>query len=169
MTEDSYAHVVLRILVFHALGKSHCTACDGAFSHKHNRGVLALAESALDKLGKLIDLCRNLGNDGSLGTCGDSAVESKEACIATHHLDEEESLVRCGSVAYFIHALHDGVECSVVSNGFVGAIEVVIDSAGQTDNGEIELSGKYTGTGERTVTANHHEGIDTLFFKSLIG
>ena len=41
-----------------------------------------------------------------------------------------------GSVADFVHTLHDGVQSRVVSNGGVSAEEVVVDSAGKADDGE---------------------------------
>ena len=86
-------------------------------------------------------------------------VQSQEAGVAAHDLDEEEALVRCGRVADFVDTLHDGVQGRVIADGGVGAVEVVVDRAGKADDGEVKLVGKNACAGERTVAADDHEGV----------
>ena len=72
------------------------------------------------------------------------------------------------SVTNLIHAVHNGVERSVVAYGLIGAVEVVVDSARQTYDREVVFSGKDASTGERTVATDNHEGIDAFFLKIFV-
>ena len=74
-----------------------------------------------------------------------------------------------GSVADLVDALHDGVERGVISDGRVGAVEVVVDGAGQAYAGQIELVGKNACSGERSVASDHHQGVDAVAFDIVIG
>ena len=93
MAQNGYPHVVLRILFLYALGQVHGSTGDGAFGHEYDTTVLRFAESVFNQFFELVDLGRNLGNDGGLGSGSDSTVEGEESGIAAHDLDEEEALV----------------------------------------------------------------------------
>lgn len=63
-------------------------------------------------------------------------------------------------VAEFVDGLHDRVQGRVVSDGRVGSAEVVVDRAGKPDDRDVVLLGEETGSGERTVASDDHQGID---------
>ena len=79
MSEDGYAHVRAGIFVLHTLCETHRATGYGAFGHEYDGRVLALTETVLDKFGKLIDLSRDLRDDGSFCSGGDRTVERELA------------------------------------------------------------------------------------------
>jgi len=97
------------------------------------------------------------------------SVEGEEAGVASHHLDKEKALVARGGVAYLVDTLHYGVQRRVVAYGGVGAVQIIVDSAGQTDYGEVKFVGEYAGAGKRTVASYHHEGIDFVASDNIVG
>ena len=111
----------------------------------------------LDKFRQLVDLRGDLRYYGCFGSGCDRAVKGEESGVASHYLDEEQAFVRGGGVAYFVDTLHDGVKCGVVANGGVGAVKVIVDGAGQTDDRYLEFMAEYAGSRKRTVTADHYE------------
>ena len=88
--------------------------------------------------------------------------------IPSHHLHKEDAVVGVGGVTDLVHAFHDGIEGAVVADGGVCAVEVVVDGAGQSDDGEVELHTEVPGTGERAVAADDYEGVDFLSLAGLI-
>ncbi len=76
---------------------------------------------------------------------------------------------RSWEVADLVDALHDGVEGCVVADGGVCAEEVVVDGAGEADDGEVELVGEDAGAGERAVAADYHERVDAVAAQCVIG
>ena len=93
MAEDHDTHVELRVLLLHALGDLHCSARALALGDEHDAAILRLAEAVLDRLGELVFLEGELGNDRCFCSRSDSAVEGKEACFTPHHFDEEEAVM----------------------------------------------------------------------------
>ena len=55
------------------------------------------------------------------------------------------------------------------ADGRVGAVEVVVDGAWQTDYGQVELIGEDTGTRQRAVAADYHECVDAVLAQGVIG
>ena len=51
----------------------------------------------------------------------------------------------------------------------IRAVQIIVDSAGQTDYGEVKFVGEYAGAGKRTVAAYHHEGIDFVASDNIVG
>ena len=169
VSENRHTHIVLRIFILHALGETHCATGNRAFGNKDDRGVFALAESVLDEFGKLVHLGGDFRDNCGFGTRSNSAVEGEESGIASHHLDEEQALVRSGGVADFIDTLHDCVEGGVVSYCCVGSVQVVVDCSRQTYDGHIKFGGEHSCTRQRAVSTYHHESVDFLSFQCLIG
>ena len=97
------------------------------------------------------------------------AVEREKSGIASHHFDEKQTFVGCRRVAYFVDALHDGVERRVVADCGVGAKQVVVDCARKPDNRNVELCGKDAGTRERTVAADDDKGVDAVLGHVFVG
>ena len=65
-------------------------------------------------------------------------------------------------VADTVHTLHDCVHGGVVADSRVGAIEVVVDSAWQTDTAHIIFHGEVHGTSQRAVATNNHQCVDAF-------
>lgn len=71
------------------------------------------------------------------------------------------------SITDTVHALYDGIHRSIVTDGVVSAIEVIVDSTRQTDAADIKLTCEVHSTGERTVTTDYHQRIYFLFLDIL--
>ena len=95
-----------------------------------------------------------------LGAGGDGAVLRQEARVAAHHFDEEDAVVGVRGVADLVHALDDGVQRGVVADGGVRPVQVVVDGAGQADDGNVELARELLRAGEGPVPADDDEGVD---------
>ncbi len=54
----------------------------------------------------------------------------------------------CSSVTYLVHTFHNGVERSIVTDSGVSTVKVIVNCAGKTYDREVELLGKYAGTGQ---------------------
>ena len=93
----------------------------------------------------------------------------QETGVTPHHLDEEDALMALRRVAYAVHTLNDGVQRSVIANGRVGAIKVVVDGARQSDAANVIFLGKLHCARERTVAANHHQGADIVGHHIVVG
>ena len=162
------AHVEAGELLLHTVGIVEGAALR-TLRHDDDARLLRLAYAAAHELRQLVFLHHLLGDDGSLGTAGNGAVLRQETGVAAHHLDKEDALVGVRRVAYAVHAFHDGVHRRVVADGGVGAVEVVVDGAGQTDAGEVVLHAEVAGAGERAVAADDHQGVDLLLLARLVG
>ena len=168
VAEDGHADVILRILRAHPVGIVHRSSCLRAFRDEHDAAVLALADAAPDELLQLVDARLILRDDGSLGACGDGAVEAEEPCVAPHHLDEEDAVVRGSRVANLVHSAHDGVQRRVVADGVVRAVEVVVNGAGQPYAGHVVFVRKLQRSRQRAVAADDDEGVDVVLPEVLV-
>ena len=171
MAQDRYPHIEFRILFPDTFCIVHRAACAilVAFRHNDDGTVLALADAAPDELGELVDVGAVFRNDGGFSTGGDGTVLRQEAGVAAHHFHEEDAVVRGGGVADLVDAVDDGVERRVVADGRVGAIEIVVDGAGQADDRDVVLTGQFLRSGERAVAADDDQRADMILFQGLIG
>ena len=168
MAEDGHAHVVLGIFLLDAVGIVHGAALR-TLGHDDDAGAFTLADAPADEFLELVGVAAVLGNNRSLCPTGDGTVLSQESGIAPHHLDEEDALVRSGRVADLVDTLHDGVERGVVANRGIGAVKVIVNRTGQSDARHVELVGKDACSGQRTVTADDHQGINALSHHIVVG
>ena len=157
MAEYGHPHVVLRILLAHALGIVHCASV--LLGHEHDTAVLALAYSAPDEGCKLVYVSLVLRNYCSLGTRRDSAILGEEARVPAHHLHEEDAVVARCSVPDLVDTFHNGVQRRIVANGRVGAVEVVVNRARKADYCHIVLTCKQLGACKRTVASDDDERV----------
>ena len=77
--------------------------------------------------------------------------------------------MRRSRIADFVDGVENGVQGRVISDGCIGAVEVVVDGAGQADAGHVELLRKDAGTRQRTVAANDDQGVDTFLLHVVVG
>ena len=117
MTEDSHAGVVLGVILLQHFGYSLCTALDSMLLNKYDTGVLALAASMTDSCFQLFMHCGTLGDDSRLCARGDSRTQRQEACVTTHNLYQEHTLMTRSRVAQFVHTIRDRVQTRVITDG----------------------------------------------------
>ena len=63
-------------------------------------------------------------------------------------------------VAELVHALHGGVGSGVEADGIIGAVDVVVNSAGDAHHGYAEF-GQILRAAERAVAADRHQTLQT--------
>ena len=103
------------------------------------------------------------------GPCADAAVQGDVAGVATHHFDDEEPVMRIRSVPDLVDRLHGGVHCRIETNGKIRSGNVFIDGARDPDAGDVEFIGKYLGTVEGAVAADHDQSVDPALAQIGIG
>ena len=170
MAEDGHTRLELRIFMDKTVSIILGSACTVllAFGHKHDGAVLALADSTADECRELVDIRLVLRNDRSLRTCSDRGVLRKEAGISSHDLDKEDAVVRVRRVADLIDAVHDGVERRIVSDRGIRTVEVVVDGSRKSHAWDVILRGNDLGACKRAVSADDHEGVDSVGLYVLI-
>ena len=77
--------------------------------------------------------------------------------------------MRIGSVTDAVYTVHDGVHRRVVTDRSIGAVEVVVDGAGQTNHGEVILHAKVPCTCQRAITADDYKSINLMLLAHLVG
>ena len=79
------------------------------------------------------------GNQYVTGTAGNTCREGDETGIASHDLNEKQAIMRICRVSDFIYGLDRSVDRRIVADGVIGTIQVVVDGAGNTNNGDVIL------------------------------
>ena len=153
----------------HSFGKSVGSASHITFGNNDNTTVFRFAESVSDKFVKLIHFCFPFRNNCRFSSRSQRAVQGQKSGIATHYFYKEKSFVRSSSIPDFIHCIYNCVQSSIVSNGRIGTIKIVVDSAGQTYNRDIKLLSKNSCSGKSSIPTNHDKRIDFFFLHILIG
>ena len=117
VTEDSHAGVVLGVILLQHFGYSLCAALDSMLLYKHYTGVLALAATLTDSFLQLLMNGGTFGDNSRLCARGDSRTQRQEACVTTHNLYQEHTLMTRSRVAQFVHAIHNRVQTRVITDG----------------------------------------------------
>ena len=117
VTEDSHAGVVLGVILLQHFGYSLCAALDSMLLNEYDTGVLALAASMTDSSLQLLVHGCTLGDNSRLCARGDSRTQRQEACVTTHNLYQEHTLMTRSRVAQFVHTIHNSVQTRVVTDG----------------------------------------------------
>ena len=77
--------------------------------------------------------------------------------------------MRVGCIANTVYTLHDGVHGGIISDGRIGAIQVVVDGSRQSNHWHIILYSELPGTSQRTITANNYQCVDLFLHAGLVG
>ncbi len=73
-----------------------------------------------------------------------------------------------GCVADLVHTLHYGVQCRVVADRGVRAVQVIVDGARESNYRELEFIAEKTRSGKGAVTADHHKGIYAVAAENIV-
>ena len=99
--------------------------------------VLAGAQSADHLLDDVaVDVEADLIDPAGGAAAGDAGIQRQMARAVAHDLDHRAAVVRLGSVAQAVDGLDCGVERGIETDGIIGAGDVVVDGAGDTDAGD---------------------------------
>ena len=99
------------------------------------------------------------GQQHSHGTGGNGNVQSDVTRIAAHDLDHAAAVMALGGIAQLVDHFQGGVHCGIVADGVIGAGDIIIDGAGQTDHRNAAVC-QLTGTAVGAVAADDHQRVN---------
>ena len=88
-------------------------------------------------------------------------------CVSAHYFDDSAALVGMRSVAQLINKLHNGVHCGVVADGVLRALDIVVDSSGQTYAGDTCLR-KVSSASEGAIAADNHDACEIVSYADIL-
>ena len=86
------------------------------FGRHENTARFTARHSPLDVLDRAVYTREILRNEGLLSAAGQSDVDGDESGIATHHLDDEQTVVAGGRVADTVDGVQSRVDGRIVAN-----------------------------------------------------
>ena len=93
---------------FHLEADAMDTAVDCALGHDHDPRRFAALLLLFQFVDDIVNLERDLGNQGGIGSGRQCSVHGDLAAISAHHLDEEQTLGRVGRVADLVDGFRGG-------------------------------------------------------------
>src|SRR5699024_12295208 len=94
---------------------------------------LAPVHASFDALCDHFHTCRSFGHANRSSTAGNPCPKGKVACVASHHLNDEGTLMTGCSVPYPVHCINNLVESSVKADCIISAIDIIINRTRHTD------------------------------------
>ena len=124
-------------------------------------------EVALAGLLGLSDLVQNvalhieflLRQQDSHSTGGNGHIQGDVTSVAAHDLNHTAAVMALGGVAQLVDHLQCGIHGRIIANGVIGAGDIIVNGAGQTDHRDAAVC-QLTGTTVRAVTTNDHQSIN---------
>src|SRR5690606_31826550 len=90
-------------------------------------------------------------------------MQSDKTRMPPHYFYKEQTVVRICCVADLVYRLHGSVHRRIETDGEIRSVEVVINSAGQADDGDIGiLCNELQGAGQSAVAADGDEGVNVV-------
>src|SRR5690606_4217199 len=159
VAEDHRANLVARDLLDGPLEVPGAAGVGALGDDDYRRGLAALL-GRCDQLRDLVRRHRLLGDQDRLGAAGDAHVQRDVAGVPAHDLDEEEPVVAGGGVAQAVDGFERDVDRGVEADRDVGAEDVVVDGAGDADDGHAVLLRQGQRPAEAAVAADHDQALD---------
>ena len=125
---------------------------------------LTTLDNVIDQL--LLIIVIFLRNQNVLSTVGNTAPQSNISCTTSHNLDDTASLMRSGSITYFINCFHCCVYSCIKSDGIFCTCNVKVDCSRKTDCIDSEIR-KLLSTCEGSVTTDDNKSVNSMFSADL--
>ena len=107
---------------------------EGTLGHGQNREVLARLGAVLDSSGDLLDVVGQLRQQDDVRAAGNAGVQRQPAGFVAHDLNAHDAAVAARGGVDAVNDLGGDVHSSVEAERHVGAVDVVVDGLGQTDD-----------------------------------
>src|SRR5699024_7593248 len=99
---------------------------------------------------------------------GDTAPQSDISCVSSHNLDDTYTFVRSRSIADFINSFHSCIYGGIKTDGILCTCNIQVNGTRYAYSVYPQIC-QFLSTGERTVTADYHKAVDTMFFTDFSG
>ena len=106
----------------------------GTLSHRDDGEVGALLGAALYGVADAVDVVGHFGQQDDIRAARDAGVEGQPAGLVAHDLDAHHAAVAACSGVDAVDNVGGDVHSGVEAEGDVGAVDVVVDGLGQTDD-----------------------------------
>src|ERR1700733_7910337 len=107
---------------------------DGAFGGHDNREVATTLVAPADVPARLVDVERDLRDQGHGRAAGDARMQCDPPRVATHHLDDQDPVVTLGGGMETVDRLGRDAQRGVEAERHVGGPEVVVDRLRYADD-----------------------------------
>ena len=109
----------------------------------------------------LVDVERDLGDQDHIGAAGDAGVKRDPACVPTHHLDHEDSVVALCGCVQTVDRLARDVQGGVEAERHIGRAEIVVDRLRHSDHMQT-VCVQLGGDAERVLAANRDQAVERV-------
>ena len=118
---------------------------EGTLGHGQNREVLARLGAVLDSSGDLLDVVGQLRQQDDVSAARNAGVQRQPAGFVAHDLNAHDAAVAARGGVDAVNDLGGDVHGSVEAERHVGAVDVVVDGLGQTDDVQALLAEQVRG------------------------
>ena len=118
---------------------------EGTLGHGQNREVLARLGAVLDSSGDLLDVVGQLRQQDDVRAARNAGVQRQPAGFVAHDLNAHDAAVAARGGVDAVNDLGGDVHSSVEAERHVGAVDVVVDGFGQTDDVQALLAEQVCG------------------------
>ena len=85
------------------------------------------------------------------------------SCVASHDFDDENTVVRIHGIPDLINGFHRGVHRCIKPDSKIGAINIFVNGARDTDAWDAELLVEFYGAAKWTVSADNDHRVNFSF------
>ena len=139
----------------------------GALGDHADEMRISALEAPFDQPAHLFDIEGLLGDQRHVRARSQAGVQCDPAGVPAHHLDQHHSLMRFGGAVQPVDGVGGHHQCGVVAESHVGAVDVVVDGLGHTDDRNVFLGQPVRGR-QRAFAADRDEDVDTVVIQRLL-
>src|SRR5688572_296612 len=133
------------------------------FGYNNDERSFKAFPAVLQRIDHAFDGSSSFRDHHDLGAAANGAGHGNITRIAAHYFNKKYPFVAVSSVPDLIDGIQSGVYRSIVANGIIGAVQVVIDGSGGADKRDPEFFGKNISAGKRAVAANRYYAFNAVF------
>ena len=139
----------------------------GALGHHADEVRLALLEALLDHPAHLLHVIGLLRDECHMRPGCQPRVQRDPAGVAAHHLDQHHPLVGFRGAVQAVDGLGGDLQCGVVAECHIGAVDIVIDGLGHPDNRHTLLVEPVRGR-QGSLATDRDQHVDPVVLQGLL-
>ena len=126
------------------------------FGYGDDRKILSARLALLDDLADLVESHREFRKQNQVRAASHARAERDPACLATHQFHYQHAAMRLGGAVKTVNRLGGNVDRRVITEGLVGAVNIVVDGLGHADDRHTPFV-QARGNAQGVVAADSHE------------